>query len=146
MEGPVPDYYATLGVGSTATADEIRQAYKRASLRSHPDRYPNASASERHRHTSRFQSLADAYYVLSDTARRAEYDTLRRSSGFYASSSSSPPGGYTDDPEKEQQNSYNFFKSFFGGAAGGMGTSQDSTNSDGTGTQPQGESVANISL
>lgn len=147
MEGPVPDYYATLGVASTSSSDEIRQAYKRESLRSHPDRFPNASAGERQRHTARFQSLADAYYVLSDTSRRAEYDSLRRSQNFGSDyASSTPPGGFTSDPEKEQESSYRFFQSFFSGAtaaAAGAGASQGSSNagSNGEGSQPQGERV-----
>lgn len=58
--GSTPDYYHTLGVSSSASAEEIRQAYKRESLRSHPDRFPNSTAEERQRHTARFQSLADA--------------------------------------------------------------------------------------
>lgn len=144
MDGPIPDYYATLGVASTATSDEIRQAYKRESLRSHPDRFPNSTASERQRHTARFQSLADAYYVLSDTTRRAEYDSLRRSQSF-GSYSSTPPGGFTTDPEKEQESSYNFFKSFFGGAAGGGGggsaAPDSSTGSPHAGSQPQAGNV-----
>jgi DnaJ-class molecular chaperone len=135
MNAP-PDYYHTLGVASTASSEEIRTAYKRLSLKSHPDRFPNASESERQRHTARFQSLADAYYVLSDTSRRAEYDSLRRSQSFGGYASSTPPGGFTDDPEKEQESSYNFFKSFFGGAgAAGSSTGHETF----AGAQPQGE-------
>jgi DnaJ-class molecular chaperone len=141
MDGPVPDYYATLGVGSTASPEEIRGAYKKESLRSHPDRFPNATTSERQRHTARFQSLADAYYVLSDTARRAEYDSLRRSQNFGSySSSSTPPGGFTSDPEKEQESSYHFFRSFFGGAASSKAGSSHGSTAD-AGAQPQGASL-----
>ncbi|UZJ57034.1 hypothetical protein CBS101457_006354 [Exobasidium rhododendri] len=149
MDGPIPDYYATLGVNATASSDEVRQAYKRESLRSHPDRFPNASASERQRYTARFQSLADAYYVLSDTARRSEYDSLRRSQNFgNYSSSTTPPGGFSADPEKEQESSYQFFKSFFGGASGATGASSSSSSSQehhstsgGSGAQPQANGV-----
>ncbi|PWZ03718.1 DnaJ-domain-containing protein [Testicularia cyperi] len=79
MDAPLPDYYRTLGVSPTATAAEIKESYKRRSLKTHPDRFPNASAAERQRYTQKFQTLADAYYVLSDTDRRREYDQLRRS-------------------------------------------------------------------
>jgi DnaJ-class molecular chaperone len=139
-----PDYYATLGIASTASSEEIRQAYKRESLRSHPDRFPNSTASERQRHTARFQSLADAYYVLSDTSRRAEYDGLRRSQGFSGFSSSTPPGGFTADPEKEQESSYRFFQSFFSGAAGAGGSkgpSSPSGSARGESPQPQANGV-----
>lgn len=130
MDGPVPDYYATLGVSPKASADDIRQAYKRESLRAHPDRFPNASDAERQRYTARFQSLADAYYVLSDSTRRAEYDGLRKAHGFgfgssrtsarasASQSTGAPPGGWEEDAEKEQESSFNFFKSFFNHAAG----------------------------
>lgn len=129
MDGPVPDYYATLGVNPKASAEDIRQAYKRESLRAHPDRFPNASDTERQRYTARFQSLADAYYVLSDSTRRAEYDGLRRAHGVGSSRTSAranasshtngaPPGAWEEDAEKEQESSFNFFKSFFNHAAG----------------------------
>ncbi|KAK0560293.1 hypothetical protein OC844_003855 [Tilletia horrida] len=99
-----PDYYGILGVSPSATTEEIREAYKRQSLKCHPDRFPNASAEERQRHTTRFQALADAYYVLSDPSRRAEYDSVRRSQPSASSS-------FGDDP----QASANFFRSFFSG-------------------------------
>ncbi|KAF8349940.1 DnaJ domain-containing protein [Amanita rubescens] len=71
-----PDYYKLLDVPKTASQDEIRQAYKRESLKTHPDRLAKAPAEERKAATERFQAIADAYYVLSDPKRRSEYDTL----------------------------------------------------------------------
>ncbi|KAK7694513.1 hypothetical protein QCA50_001699 [Cerrena zonata] len=72
----LPDYYAFLNVSPTATTDEIRQAYKRESLKTHPDRLAKANAAEKKAATERFQAVADAYYVLSDPTRRQEYDSL----------------------------------------------------------------------
>ncbi|CAB4423058.1 DnaJ-domain-containing protein [Rhizophagus irregularis] len=79
-----PDYYAILNVSETATADEIREAYKRKALETHPDRYasgskdseinPRLSQEEAKIH---FQKVADAYFVLSDKERRAQYDNTR---------------------------------------------------------------------
>src|SRR5262245_11643418 len=68
-----PDYYAILNIDENATRDDIRRAYMRESLISHPDRSTAPDA------TSRFQAVADAYYILSDPPRRQEYDRARRS-------------------------------------------------------------------
>lgn len=64
-----PDYYAVLGVDPSADAHQIRDAYKRESLKNHPDR--NGCTEES---TRKFQEVADAYYVLSDKPRRDAYD------------------------------------------------------------------------
>lgn len=50
-----PDYYEILNCSSDATEDEIRTAYKRESLVSHPDRLVNATPQEKKRATERFQ-------------------------------------------------------------------------------------------
>ncbi|CAD6888349.1 unnamed protein product [Tilletia controversa] len=100
-----PDFYAALGVSPTATTEEIRDAYKKQSLKCHPDRFPNASPAERQRHTARFQALADAYYVLSDDTRRQEYDSVRRTQPSSSSFGDSA------------QASANYFRSFFSGGA-----------------------------
>ncbi|KAF9975006.1 hypothetical protein BGZ73_001459 [Actinomortierella ambigua] len=72
-----------LRVSETATADEIREAYKREALRTHPDRatQPGPNGEEpltRAEATALFQQVADAYYTLSDPQRRREYDQARR--------------------------------------------------------------------
>ncbi|KAB8230675.1 hypothetical protein ETB97_003054 [Aspergillus alliaceus] len=71
-----PDYYKILGVSPNATQREIRNAYKRESLKSHPDRVP-ADSPERPARTRKFQDISDAYYTLSDESRRREYDATR---------------------------------------------------------------------
>jgi curved DNA-binding protein len=62
------DHYQTLGVGRNATADEIKQAYRRMAARHHPDRGGDTSA---------FQNIEQAYRVLSDPQARAQYDNPR---------------------------------------------------------------------
>ncbi|KAJ3192909.1 hypothetical protein HK101_005777 [Irineochytrium annulatum] len=61
-------YYELLGIQPTANDDQIRQAYIKESLRWHPDRNTDPSA------TNKFQEVAQAYYVLSDVERRNAYD------------------------------------------------------------------------
>ncbi|KAJ6153365.1 hypothetical protein N7497_007684 [Penicillium chrysogenum] len=71
-----PNYYKTLGIAQDATQQQIRNAYKRESLKSHPDRVP-VDSPERPSRTRKFQEINDAYYTLSDPARRREYDATR---------------------------------------------------------------------
>ncbi|KAJ5947021.1 hypothetical protein N7466_000036 [Penicillium verhagenii] len=71
-----PDYYKILGVSHDATQQQIRTAYKRESLKCHPDRVP-ADSPERPARTRKFQEVNDAYYTLSDPGRRREYDATR---------------------------------------------------------------------
>lgn len=63
------DYYEILGVGRTATRDEIKHAYRQMALQYHPDKNKDLGAAEK------FRELAEAYAVLSDDTKRKEYDT-----------------------------------------------------------------------
>ncbi|KAJ7597170.1 DnaJ domain-containing protein [Mycena floridula] len=101
-----PDYYRLLNIPQTASHDEIRQAYKKESLRTHPDRLNNATEAERKVATEKFQAVADAYFVLSDSVRRREYDAL------YATRSRKER---TEDPGS----SSSFFSQFTGMFTGG---------------------------
>ncbi|KAI0651721.1 DnaJ domain-containing protein [Trametes meyenii] len=116
-----PDYYKLLNVQKNATVDEIRTAYKKESLRTHPDRLVNATLAEKKAATERFQAVADAYYVLSDPTRRKEYDVLFASRG---------PQERTDRPNA----SADFFSSFasmFGqGGGGGAQSAAGATPAD----------------
>jgi DnaJ-class molecular chaperone len=67
------DYYAVLGVSSHATDEEIKKAYRKLALETHPDRNPGDSRAE-----ERFKRISEAYGVLSDSQKRAQYDEYRR--------------------------------------------------------------------
>lgn len=71
------DYYQVLGVGETATADEIKKIYRKLAVKYHPDKNPdNPKQAE-----AKFKEISEAYYVLSDEKRRAQYDQMRKFGG-----------------------------------------------------------------
>ncbi|KAF5312989.1 hypothetical protein D9619_003152 [Psilocybe cf. subviscida] len=121
MPDKFPDYYTLLNIQKTATQDEVRQGYRKESLKTHPDRLQNASQEEIRKATERFQAVADAYYVLSDPKRRREYDTLYQSRAERERTS-------------EPSSSYNFFQQASGMFGGGA-------NKTGTAEQPNAEGV-----
>ncbi len=63
------DYYEILGVAKSASADEIKKAYRKVAMQFHPDRNPGDKAAE-----EKFKEAAEAYEVLSDGEKKAQYD------------------------------------------------------------------------
>ena len=79
------DYYATLGVPKTASAKEIKKAYRKLAQKHHPDANPGNSAAE-----EKFKEISQAYAVLSDSKKRKEYDQAKE---MYASGGGFGPRG-----------------------------------------------------
>jgi curved DNA-binding protein len=139
------DYYKILGVERNANKEEIKRAYRKLALKTHPDRNPGDSKAE-----EKFKEINEAYQVLSDPEKRSRYNQLGESysqwqqggaragnfnwEDWYASGQSGNvrTGGFEDILGSEFSE---FFRSIFGGMAGaGMssnprGTTQRSRRS-----------------
>ncbi|MDP9206800.1 MAG: molecular chaperone DnaJ [Gemmatimonadota bacterium] len=74
---PKKDFYAVLGVGSNASQDEIKKAYRKLAKKFHPD--ANASDAKA---ADRFKEISEANNVLSDPQKRKQYDEMRRLGAF----------------------------------------------------------------
>lgn len=107
------DFYSLLGVSKTASADEIKKAYRRLAMKYHPDKNPGDKSAE-----EKFKEISEAYEVLSDPARRAAYDNPNPFSG--AGGAHSPFGDFGFSPFRDgnytytAQSAYDLFDEMFG--------------------------------
>ena len=90
-------YYDALGVKPTASELEIKKAYRKLAITTHPDKNPNDESAH-----ARFQAIGEAYQVLSNDALRKQYDKFGKEQAM--------PGGGFEDPAE-------FFTMIFGGDA-----------------------------
>ena len=131
------DYYATLGVGKSASGKEIKQAFRKLARKHHPDVNPGDKGAE-----AKFKEINEAYEVLGDPAKRKKYDELGANWRMYeqqtAAGGAGPQagawtvdfgggqGGYRTMTPEEMREMFgegdpfsDFFHTFFGGAMGG---------------------------
>ncbi|HEY9033949.1 MAG TPA: DnaJ C-terminal domain-containing protein [Pseudomonadales bacterium] len=107
------DYYAILGVDSKAGADEIKKAYRKLARKYHPDVSKEADAEDK------FKEVSEAYEVLHDTDKRAEYDQLRQYGGRQQGAGFEPPPGWQSAGDAHFSGDFSdFFNQMFGGAGG----------------------------
>ncbi|MDN8579199.1 molecular chaperone DnaJ [Corynebacterium bovis] len=117
------DYYADLGVSSTAGADEIKKAYRKIARENHPDANPGDAAAE-----ERFKKASEAYSVIGDKEHRKEYDEFKAmlasggftgqgfggaGQGFRGGYGTGGTGGFTTGGSTAD------FSDIFGGGTGG---------------------------
>lgn len=125
------DHYEALGVARTATADEIKKAYRRLARQYHPDANPGDAEAE-----AKFKEIAHAYEVLSDPDKRAHYDRFGDAGPGMGGMGGDPfgAGGFGD-----------IFDAFFGGGSpfGGTGRSRGPS---GPPRGPDLETTANLSF
>lgn len=108
------DYYEVLGVERSASADEIKKAYRKAALKYHPDKNPGDKEAE-----EKFKEAAEAYDVLSNPDKKARYDQFGHEgmngagAGFGGAGGGFSGGGFT------MEDIFSQFGDIFGGHFGG---------------------------
>ncbi len=104
------DYYEVLGVSKSASADEIKKAYRKKALQYHPDKNPGDKEAE-----DKFKEAAEAYEVLRDDNKRQRYDQFGHA-GVGGAAGGGGFGGFTD-----VEDIFSAFGDIFGGHFGGFG-------------------------
>ncbi len=106
------DYYEVLGVGKTATEEEIKKAYRKLAKECHPDLHPGDKEAEK-----KFKDVNEAYGVLSDAEKRQRYDQFGHAGvdPSYGGGATGNYGGYTTNVDFGDIG--DIFGSFFGGGS-----------------------------
>src|ERR1051326_2195647 len=100
------DYYEALGVDRSASAEEIKKAYRKMAVKNHPDKNPGDKQAE-----ESFKEIGEAYEALSDPQKRAAYDQYGHAA-FDPRLRGGGRGGGFHDP-------FEIFREAFGGGGGG---------------------------
>ena len=101
------DYYEILGVTKSASAAEIKKAYRKMAIKYHPDKNPDDKDAE-----EKFKQAAEAYEVLSDADKKARYDQFGHAAFEGA-------GGFGGGGHMNMDDIFSQFGDIFGGAFGG---------------------------
>ncbi|NDW12777.1 molecular chaperone DnaJ [Bacteroides sp. 214] len=108
------DYYEVLEVEKTATADEIKKAYRKKAIQYHPDKNPDDKEAE-----EKFKEAAEAYEVLSNPDKRARYDQFGHAGVGGAAGNGGPFGGFSGGG-MSMDDIFSMFGDIFGGHSGGF--------------------------
>jgi len=108
------DYYETLGVSKSASAGEIKKAYRKMAIKYHPDKNPDDTTAE-----EKFKACAEAYEILSDDNKKARYDQYGHA-GFEGGQG----GGRGGFGGMDMDDIFSQFGDIFGGGFGGGGRGQ----------------------
>ncbi len=108
------DYYEVLGVAKDASADEIKKAYRKMAIKYHPDKNPGDKEAE-----EKFKEAAEAYSVLSDSEKRAQYDRFGHAMGPQGFGGGG--GGYASYGGMNMEDIFSQFGDIFGDIFGNSG-------------------------
>ena len=108
------DYYEILGVSKTATPEELKKAYRKVAMKFHPDKNQGDKAAE-----EKFKEAAEAYEVLSNADKKAQYDRFGHAGMRGAASGGGPGGMRMEDIFSNFGDVFgdDIFGSFFGGGS-----------------------------
>lgn len=109
------DHYKVLGLNKTASKEEIKIAFKKLAFQFHPDKHSQSSKSVRENATIRFKQVSEAYEVLMDDRKRAEFNYRWRAGGGGGSGGA---GGNAGNYYYQSQYSYGYGRSGSGSGSG----------------------------
>jgi molecular chaperone DnaJ len=127
------DFYEILSVSKSASAEEIKKAYRKTAMQYHPDKNPGDKASE-----EKFKEAAEAYEILSDADKKARYDRFGHAG--VGSSAASGGGGHHGNME----DIFSQFGDIFGEEGGGFGSFFGGGRQGGGGRQQRGTRGSNL--